>query len=186
MKDRIIDEKGDYKDIGLHGFDYKLFEEEEGEVNRYGLYGYPYLKYLIQFWPGDRVEQIAKINEAVGMKNIFIMDGGRKRLVFTFKSQEVWKFIGCILSEVTYGKEGHNIWSEITRSSYRMSPTKLRRDVGGNTDLYKVCFDHYRRFYTCACHLIIYLTQFIHLFDVSLSNYLSFSLTGLRHIVDKF
>ena len=30
VKDYIIDEKEDYKDIGLSGFDYKLFEEEEG------------------------------------------------------------------------------------------------------------------------------------------------------------
>ena len=30
VKDRTIEEKYQYKDIGLHGFDYKLFEEEEG------------------------------------------------------------------------------------------------------------------------------------------------------------
>ena len=30
VKDHVIDEKEDYKDIGLFGFDYKLFEEEEG------------------------------------------------------------------------------------------------------------------------------------------------------------
>ena len=30
VKDHIIDEKEGYKDIGLRGLDYKLFEEEEG------------------------------------------------------------------------------------------------------------------------------------------------------------
>ena len=30
VKDHIIDENEDYKDIVLSGFDYKLFEEEEG------------------------------------------------------------------------------------------------------------------------------------------------------------
>ena len=30
VKDHIIGEKEDYKDIGLSGFDYKSFEEEEG------------------------------------------------------------------------------------------------------------------------------------------------------------
>ena len=29
VKDHTINEKGDYTDIGLSGFDYKLFEEEE-------------------------------------------------------------------------------------------------------------------------------------------------------------
>ena len=30
VKDHIIHEKEDYKDIGICGFDYTLFEEEEG------------------------------------------------------------------------------------------------------------------------------------------------------------
>ena len=49
VKDHIIDEKEDYKYIGLHGFDYKLSEEEEGGGTREGLYVYPYLKHLIHF-----------------------------------------------------------------------------------------------------------------------------------------
>ena len=53
MKDHINDEKEDYKDIGLRGYDYKLFEEEEGRGARKGLEGYPYLKHLIQVCPGD-------------------------------------------------------------------------------------------------------------------------------------
>ena len=69
VKDHIIDEKEDYKYIGLCGFDYKLFEEEEGGGNREGLYGYTFLKHIIQLWPGDWAKQMAKMNEAVGMKN---------------------------------------------------------------------------------------------------------------------
>ena len=34
VKDNIINEKEYYKAIGLCGFDYKLFEEEEGGGNR--------------------------------------------------------------------------------------------------------------------------------------------------------
>ena len=30
VKDDVVREKEQYKSIGLHGFDYKLFEEEEG------------------------------------------------------------------------------------------------------------------------------------------------------------
>ena len=47
MKDHIIDDKKDYTDNGLCGFDYKLLEEEEGGGTREGLYVYPYLKHLI-------------------------------------------------------------------------------------------------------------------------------------------
>ena len=39
----------DYKDIGLCGFDYKVFEEEEGGGPREGLDKYPYLKHQLQF-----------------------------------------------------------------------------------------------------------------------------------------
>ena len=50
VKDHTIDENEQYEDIGLSGFDYKLFEEEECGNNREVLYNYPYLKHLIQLW----------------------------------------------------------------------------------------------------------------------------------------
>ena len=105
VKDHIIDEKEDYKDIGLRGFYYKLFEEEEGWGTREDFYGYPYLKHLIQFWPGDWAKQTAKTNEAVGIINPYTMNGKGKILVRHFKRQYFWKYIGYIISEVTYGKK---------------------------------------------------------------------------------
>ena len=60
VKDHIIDEKEDYKEIGLCGFDYKLFEEEEGGGKREGLDGYPYLKHIIQLWRGYWLRQMEK------------------------------------------------------------------------------------------------------------------------------
>ena len=60
MKDHIIDEKEDYKEIGLRGFHCKLSEEEEGGGTIEGLYGYPYLKHLIQLWPGYWVIHMEK------------------------------------------------------------------------------------------------------------------------------
>ena len=67
VKDRIINEKEDYKYIGLRGFYCKLFEEEEGGGTREGLDRNPYLGHLIQLYPGDWLKQMARINEAVGM-----------------------------------------------------------------------------------------------------------------------
>ena len=85
VKDHIIDEQEDYKGIGLCGFDYKLFEEEEGGWIIEGLDGYPYLNDLIQLWPGDWVKKMAKMNESVGMKNCLMMGGGGKRIVSPFR-----------------------------------------------------------------------------------------------------
>ena len=81
VKDNIIDEKEEYKDNGIRGIDYKLFEEEEDGGTSEGLYGYPYLKYLIQLCPSYWVKQMAKMNESVGTNNCFMVDGGGKRLV---------------------------------------------------------------------------------------------------------
>ena len=53
VKDHVIDEKEDYKYIGLRGFDYSLFDGKEGGCKREVLYGYPYLKQIIKLWPGD-------------------------------------------------------------------------------------------------------------------------------------
>ena len=72
MKDHIINEKDQYKAIGLHEFDYKLFEEEEGGGTREGLDGYLYLNHLIQLLPGDWLKQMEKLNEAVGMKDFYV------------------------------------------------------------------------------------------------------------------
>ena len=152
MNYHIIDEKKKYEAIGLCRSDYKLFEEEEGEGTRGGLDGYPYLKHLLHLWPGDWVNQMKQMNEAVGMNNHVTVSGGGKRLVRPFRRQEFWKCIGCVLSAVTYGKKGKKLWIELPKYSGNMAPTKIQRDVHGNTDLYKICCDIYCNFYIYACH----------------------------------
>ena len=72
------------------------------------------------------------------MKNRVLLDGGEKRIVCPFRRKEFWECIGCLLSAVTYGRKGQKIWSELPKYYGKMTPTKLRRDVCGNTDLYKV------------------------------------------------
>ena len=91
VKDHVIDEKEDYKYIGLRGFDYSLFYGKEGGGKREGLYGYPYLKHLIKLWPGDWEKQMEKMNEAVCMKNCVTLNGGGKRQVKKFTRQECWE-----------------------------------------------------------------------------------------------
>ena len=125
MKDHIIDEKEDYTDIGLRGFDYKSFEEEEGGGTRKGLDGYPYLKHLIQLWPGIGVRRMAKMNEAVCINNRVTTNGVGKHLVRPFKRQELCKCMCCIISSVTYGKKGHKIWSEVPKCFGRYENPKL-------------------------------------------------------------
>ena len=125
VKYHIIDEKQDYKVIGLQGFDNKIFEEEGGGGNRKGLGGYPYLKHIIQLWPGYWVQKVAKMNEAFFLKNCFTMYGGWRRLVCPFRRQQFSKCIGCVLSAFTYWKKGHKLWIETQKAYFMMSPTEL-------------------------------------------------------------
>ena len=69
MKYNTIKENNQYGAIGIHGFGYKLFEEDKGGGVQEVLYGYPYLKHIIQLWPGDLVDQMEKVNEEVVEKN---------------------------------------------------------------------------------------------------------------------
>ena len=95
---------------------------------------------------------MGKMDEAVGMKNRVMVGGGGKQIVFPFKRQELWKFIDCLISEFTYGNKGKKLWSELPKNAGKMAPNKLKRDVCGDTDLYKVCCDLYSTFCIYACH----------------------------------
>ena len=78
--------------------------------------------------------------------------GGGKRIVRIFRRQEFCKCIGCVISVVDYGKRGHKLWSEIPKFVGNKAPIKLKIDVCGDTDLYKVCRDLYRNFYIYDFH----------------------------------
>ena len=69
------------------------------------------------------------MNEEVGMKNRVTVGEGGERIVRPFRRQEFWKFIGCILSEVTYEKKGHKICSEIPKYFGNKSTNQLQRYV---------------------------------------------------------
>ena len=60
MKDHVIEEKEEYKDIGIRGFNYSVFDEKKGGGKGEGLDGSPYLKHLIKFRPGDWGKKMEK------------------------------------------------------------------------------------------------------------------------------
>ena len=60
VKDNIIQERDNYETIGLSGFCYKLFEEEELGWFQDRLDGYTDLEHPIQLLPGVWVNQMGK------------------------------------------------------------------------------------------------------------------------------
>ena len=117
------------------------------------------MKHLIQLWTGDWFKQMAKTNLAVGENNCLDNYGGKKWLVCSFRSHELWKYIGCIISTVNYGNKGHNIWGETQIYVDKKIQNKLHRDVCEKTDLLKVRCDLYRSCYCHAFQILFYLTQ---------------------------
>ena len=95
---------------------------------------------------------MVNINEVVGMKNCLDISGVRKRVVRPFRRQELWKYIGCIISALTYGKKGHKIWSEIPKSLGKNPRTKLRRNVFEKTYFNSLCCDLYSPYCCYDCH----------------------------------
>ena len=63
------------------------------------------MKHIIQLWSVYWVKHMKKMNEAVGTKNHLKMNGEGEKIVCPFRRQEIWKCIGCVLSEVTYRKK---------------------------------------------------------------------------------
>ena len=128
-----------------------------------------------------------KMNEAVCIKNHVSSNGGGKRRVKNFKRQEFWRRIGCILSAVTSGIKWHKLWSDTTKYSSNMAPTKEQIDVRGKTNLYKVCCAHYHHFYIYAFHSII--LSYTNLFISWMFLWVTTSLYPYRfvvYILDKF
>ena len=52
VDDYVVEDPGDHEDIGLRGFDFNIFDEDEEGFVREGC-SEPYLKILIKLWPGD-------------------------------------------------------------------------------------------------------------------------------------
>ena len=94
MDDNVIQKKKEYKAMGLRGFGYNLFEEEEGGSVRKGTDGYPYLKHLIEFWTGDWEKQFLKMNEMVCEQVRHQKEAGKSQSARIFSKNEFWKFIG--------------------------------------------------------------------------------------------
>ena len=123
VEGNIVWEMEECKSIGLRGFDYKLFEEEGGGGVQEGIYGYPYLKHLIELCPGGWEDHLSKINEVVDKNNQHQKEAGKIWSVkfFLMSSEHVlsalfWKLpmgrkdagFGEQLAEMTLGRRQSN------------------------------------------------------------------------------
>ena len=111
VDDNVIGEPSDHEYIGLRGFDFNIFDEDEDGVVREGC-SEPYLKMLIKIWPGGWISQLKRINQKVDDENGKVLNKGNLRYqkVCSFSSNELWRNIGCLISEPTFGLGRSRMW----------------------------------------------------------------------------
>ena len=63
------------------------------------------MKHLIQLWPSDWVNQMAKMNEIVGMKNRLMMSGGKKRLVVRLEGKSYGNVLVAFYQQLPMGRK---------------------------------------------------------------------------------
>ena len=90
--------------------DYTFFEEEEVGGVRKVIDGSPYFKHIIEVCTVGWHEKLGKINEYVSEKNQHQHKYGKTRDIMTFSKKYFWKFTGCIILVVNYGKKGYILW----------------------------------------------------------------------------
>ena len=65
----MVEEPSDHEEIGLRGFDFNVFDEDEEGVVRKGYSDFPYIPMLIKLFPGDWIIQLKTMNPKVGEDN---------------------------------------------------------------------------------------------------------------------
>ena len=66
--DHVVEEPCDHVDIGLRGFDFHIFDEDEEGVVREEC-SEPHLKMLINLWPGYWIDHLKRMNRKVDEEN---------------------------------------------------------------------------------------------------------------------
>ena len=69
---------------------------------------------LIKLWPGNRTNQLKRMNQKVDEDNGKALGKGnvRYRKVRRFSRNEFWKNIGCLVSAPTFGLGGSRLWEK--------------------------------------------------------------------------
>ena len=134
-----------------------------------GIYGYPYLNNINEFFPKNWFGQLSKLNESIGEKNRYHEVMGNIWLVWKNLNNEFWKCIGCILSAFAYDKKGYRICKITNRKYYGKAEETIYRDVHGKTDVLNLSFPPYRLHYITFATELYYLKQLHWLLGVTLS-----------------
>ena len=121
---------------------------------RKGIYGYTYLRHIINLWTGYWDYQLLKVNAAIGDKNKPQKELGKTQPVRIYSKNEFWKCIGCIHLVVKYGRKENIIWLKGHIYEKGNNKSIIDRDIFGKT--YKKVLFH---IYNFNCYYFFCLTM---------------------------
>ena len=79
VNDHMVEEPTDHEDIGLRGFGFNVFNEDEEGVVREVSSEFPYLLMLIKLWPGYCTSKLKRMNQKVYEDNGKVLNKGNAR-----------------------------------------------------------------------------------------------------------
>ena len=119
----------EYANVGLVGFDWTMFSEEQIRTDQDGTpppYNFPFLTLFKVLWPGDYREQIQNMNKWISDENKRLKASNGKT-IRDVNEQEFWKFIGILIFAGAVKKKGCQLW-EPEKKKYRRASARI--DLG--------------------------------------------------------
>ena len=140
VDDNVVEEPTYHEDIGLRGFDFNVFDQDEEGVVREGSSKFPYLLMLINLWPGNWKTQLKRMNQKLDEDNGKELNKGNVwcRKIRRFSRNEFWKNIGCLISAPNFGLGRSRLWEKEEETNISGKKRK-RRSIQIKVDLYEVC-----------------------------------------------
>ena len=127
VDDHVVEEPTDNDEIGLRGFDFNFFNQDEEGVVIEGYSDFPYLLMLIKLWTGGWMTKFKRMNHKVYEDNGKALNkvNVRYQKARRFSSNEFWKNIGCLVSTPTFGLRGSRMWDK--EEEIKLSGNKRKR-----------------------------------------------------------
>ena len=126
----FIRRKGDddYETIGVQGFNFNLFRNENVDLSDSTSESYSYLRLLMHLYPGDWKDDLDRLNEAARETNVRILT-----------RSEFWAFIGVYLSAAKHGVGGEKLFEKRVQVKRKGSDESRQTNKRTTKDPVDIC-----------------------------------------------
>lgn len=130
----------EYGEVGLVGFDWNMFSDENIDEKSGHPYKYPFLALLKVLWPGNYTRQIQNMNNFIEKENKRKQEAGNRSKSTSAKKkineirgeQEFWVFIGILIYAGAIKKKGCQLWEHKQQNKPTYRTFSDRIDLGKN------------------------------------------------------